>query len=143
MSKSILIVEDTATHADWESQTIKDSAALAGVDAEIRVVESLEEVRDVIASRIPIWCVVLDMMIFEKKKSNRSSDVTPYFTHGIEALKEVLKLVKPNRILIYTQFPIPEIAKELLVHNLQDRLLVKPAHVKEFDRQVVTMLLGD
>lgn len=140
MAKSVLIAEDVEEHSQWEGNSVEDVAREFGETVSILNVDSFEDVARLVMGEFEFDCAVLDIMIFEKAKTNRLKGETPYFSHGISSLDELLKVLPREKILVYTQFPIPEVSKELLVRGVQDRLLVKPAHFEEFEAQIRLML---
>ena len=140
MTKRVLIVEDEEVHSQWEGNEVKDLEKKVGHEIHVQSVDSLEEVRDLVQGGFNFDCAVVDIMIFERSAIHRSKDATPYFSHGFAALDELMTQLSSSHLLVFTQFPIPEVSKELLVRDLEPRLLVKPAHFEEFAARVEAML---
>ncbi len=140
MTKKVLIVEDEEMHSQWEGNEVRDLADKIGEGIDVASVDSLEDIHTLVYGNFCFDCAVVDIMIFEKSQANRGRGETPYFSHGFAALDELLKKLEKSSILVFTQFPIPEVSKELLTRDLESRLLVKPAHFEEFADRVVQML---
>ena len=140
MSKNVLIVEDESVHAEWEGNEVKDLSRLLNEEVDVTNVDSLEDVQGLAKGEFSFDCAVVDILIFEKSSINRKRGDTPYFSFGFAALDELLKKLPSSSILVFTQFPIPEVSKELLGRGLDSRLLVKPAHFEEFTSRVRKML---
>ncbi|MFO0941757.1 MAG: hypothetical protein U0930_13455 [Pirellulales bacterium] len=135
MMKRILLVEDSPSQSDGVRWALAQQS-----DYDITHVDSFNEVYNLISSGVRFDCAIIDIVIYQQERNSRSNDDKPDFPNGFGAVREILKLLPKEKILIYTLYPNGEIAKFIESGGLRQRLLVKPAHIRDLEMNVRAML---